>query len=100
MHVRFSIFCPGFAFTFYNNLCSGLKFSQLEMSALHLLATQNCERVLIRLSFCSEVILCLLLERFKFSLLDKDIKWSMGSISSPSVEGNKHELPLKVEIAA
>ncbi|KAJ7897809.1 cytochrome P450 [Mycena leptocephala] len=58
--------------------CIGFKFSQLEM----------------------KVILCLLVERFKFSLLDKDIKWSMGSISAPSVEGNKHELPLKVEIAA
>ncbi|KAF7325323.1 Docosahexaenoic acid omega-hydroxylase CYP4F3 [Mycena venus] len=58
--------------------CIGFKFSQLEM----------------------KVILCLLVERFKFSLSDKDIKWSMGSIAVPSVEGNKHELPLKVEIAA
>ncbi|KAF7344511.1 Rint-1 family protein [Mycena sanguinolenta] len=58
--------------------CIGFKFSQLEM----------------------KVVLCLLVERFKFSLSDKEISWSMGSIAVPSVDGNKHQLPLKVELAA
>ncbi|KAJ7336312.1 cytochrome P450 [Mycena albidolilacea] len=58
--------------------CIGFKFSQLEM----------------------KVVLCLLVERFKFSLSDKDISWQMSSIAVPSVDGTKLQLPLKVELAA
>ncbi|KAJ7903612.1 cytochrome P450 [Mycena olivaceomarginata] len=58
--------------------CIGFKFSQLEM----------------------KVVLCVLVERFKFSLSDKDISWQMSSITVPSVDGIKPELPLKVELAA
>ncbi|KAJ6577198.1 cytochrome P450 [Mycena capillaripes] len=57
--------------------CIGFKFSQLEM----------------------KVVLCLLVERFKFSLSDKDITWQMSSIAVPSVDGIKPQLPLKVELA-
>ncbi|KAJ6513336.1 cytochrome P450 [Mycena sanguinolenta] len=59
--------------------CIGFKFSQLEM----------------------KVILCLLVERFKFSLSDKDVIWQMSSVAAPAVEGStKSQLPLKVELAA
>ncbi|KAJ7839582.1 cytochrome P450 [Mycena olivaceomarginata] len=58
--------------------CIGFKFSQLEM----------------------KVVLCLLVERFKISLSDKDISWQMSSIAVPSVDGTKPQLPLKVELAA
>ncbi|KAJ6513338.1 cytochrome P450 [Mycena sanguinolenta] len=58
--------------------CIGFKFSQLEM----------------------KVILCLLVERFKFSLSDKDVNWQMSPIAVPAVEGTKPQLPLKVELAA
>ncbi|KAJ6577167.1 cytochrome P450 [Mycena capillaripes] len=57
--------------------CIGFKFSQLEM----------------------KVVLCLLVERFKFSLSDKDITWQMSSIAVPSVDGIKPQLPLKIELA-
>ncbi|KAF7374959.1 Rint-1 family protein [Mycena sanguinolenta] len=57
--------------------CIGFKFSQLEM----------------------KVILCLLVERFKFSLSDKDVAWQMSPIAVPAVEGTKPQLPLKVELA-
>jgi len=57
--------------------CIGFKFSQLEM----------------------KVVLSLLVERFKFSLSDKDISWQMSSVNVPSVDGNKPELPLKMELA-
>ncbi|KAJ6612274.1 cytochrome P450 [Mycena sp. CBHHK59/15] len=57
--------------------CIGIKFSQLEM----------------------KIVLALLLERFKFSLTDKDIKWQMGIISVPLVEGSKKpQLPLQLEL--
>ncbi|KAJ6544810.1 cytochrome P450 [Mycena vulgaris] len=56
--------------------CIGFKFSQLEM----------------------KVVLSLLVERFKFSLADKDIAWEMSSIAVPVVN-NKPQLPLKVELA-
>ncbi|KAF8206528.1 cytochrome P450 [Mycena galopus ATCC 62051] len=58
--------------------CIGFKFSQLEM----------------------KTVLCLLVERFKFTLSDKNISWQMSSISVPAVDGTKPELPLKVELAA
>ncbi|KAF7330498.1 hypothetical protein MVEN_02489200 [Mycena venus] len=58
--------------------CIGFKFSQLEM----------------------KVVLCLLVERFKISVSDKDITWQMSSIAVPSVDGTKPQLPLKVELAA
>ncbi|KAJ7363957.1 cytochrome P450 [Mycena albidolilacea] len=58
--------------------CIGFKFSQLEM----------------------KVVLCLLVERLKFSLSDKDISWQMSSITVPSVDGTKSQLPLKVELAS
>ncbi|KAJ7336321.1 cytochrome P450 [Mycena albidolilacea] len=58
--------------------CIGFKFSQLEM----------------------KVVLCLLVERFKFSLSDLDVSWQMSSIAVPSVDGTKPQLPLKVELAA
>ncbi|KAJ7127139.1 cytochrome P450 [Mycena epipterygia] len=59
--------------------CIGFKFSQLEM----------------------KVILSLLIERFKFSLSDKQVTWQMSSIAVPVVDRNstKPELPLKVELA-
>ncbi|KAJ7903501.1 cytochrome P450 [Mycena olivaceomarginata] len=58
--------------------CIGFKFSQLEM----------------------KVVLCLLVERFKFSLSDKNISWQMSGITVPSVDGTQPQLPLKVELAA
>ncbi|KAF8206530.1 cytochrome P450 [Mycena galopus ATCC 62051] len=58
--------------------CIGFKFSQLEM----------------------KTVLCLLVERFKFTLSDKHISWQMSSISVPAVNGTKPELPLKVELEA
>ncbi|KAJ7746004.1 cytochrome P450 [Mycena metata] len=59
--------------------CIGFKFSQLEM----------------------KVVLCLLVERFKFSISDKVITWQMSSISVPIVDKNSSmpQLPLKVELA-
>ncbi|KAJ6577162.1 cytochrome P450 [Mycena capillaripes] len=57
--------------------CIGFKFSQLEM----------------------KVVLCLLVERFKFCLSDKDITWQMSSIAVPSVDGIKPQLPLQIELA-
>ncbi|KAJ7475711.1 cytochrome P450 [Mycena latifolia] len=59
--------------------CIGFKFSQLEM----------------------KVVLWLLVERFKFSLSDKDITWQMSAIAVPVVGKNSSEpkLPLKVELA-
>ncbi|KAJ7475738.1 cytochrome P450 [Mycena latifolia] len=59
--------------------CIGFKFSQLEM----------------------KVVLWLLVERFKFSLSDKDITWQMSGITVPVVgkNGNEPKLPLKVELA-
>ncbi|KAJ7475709.1 cytochrome P450 [Mycena latifolia] len=61
--------------------CIGFKFSQLEM----------------------KVVLSLLVERFKFSLSDKDsdITWQMGAIAIPVVGKNSSapNLPLKVELA-
>ncbi|KAJ6577197.1 hypothetical protein B0H19DRAFT_1118594 [Mycena capillaripes] len=57
--------------------CIGFKFSQLEM----------------------KVVLCLLVERFRFSLSGMDISWQMSSIAVPSVDGVKPQLPLKVELA-
>jgi len=58
--------------------CIGFKFSQLEM----------------------KVVLCLLVERFKFFVSNKDVSWQMSSIAVPSVDGTKPQLPLKVELAA
>ncbi|KAJ7674202.1 cytochrome P450 [Mycena rosella] len=59
--------------------CIGFKFSQLEM----------------------KVILSLLVERFRFSLSDKNITWQMSSIAVPVLDKNstKPQLPLKVELA-
>ncbi|KAJ7364065.1 cytochrome P450 [Mycena albidolilacea] len=57
--------------------CIGFKFSQLEM----------------------KVVLCLLVERFKFSLSDKNITWQMSGITVPSVDGSQPQLPLNVELA-
>ncbi|KAJ7158842.1 cytochrome P450 [Mycena filopes] len=58
--------------------CIGFKFSQLEM----------------------KVVLCLLVERFKFSLSDKSITWQMSAIAVPVGKGgSKPQLPLKVELA-
>ncbi|KZP14970.1 cytochrome P450 [Athelia psychrophila] len=55
--------------------CIGFKFSLLEM----------------------KVLLCVLLESFAFSLSDKDIIWNLGTIITPSVNGNaKPQLPLIV----
>ncbi|KAJ7857456.1 cytochrome P450 [Mycena olivaceomarginata] len=58
--------------------CIGFKFSQLEM----------------------KVVLCLLIERFNFSLSNSDehIAWQMSALAVPSVDG-KEQLPLKVELA-
>ncbi|KAJ7274475.1 cytochrome P450 [Mycena haematopus] len=78
--------------------CIGFKFSQLEMSTL----TSDSSRYLCSVGtdlLCSEVVLCLLVERFKFSLSDKDVSWQMSSIAVPAVEGTKPQLPLKVELA-
>ncbi|KAJ7022626.1 cytochrome P450 [Mycena alexandri] len=60
--------------------CIGFKFSQLEM----------------------KVVLCLLVERFKFSMSDgKVITWRMSSISVPVADKNSDvpQLPLKIELA-
>ncbi|KAJ7475705.1 cytochrome P450 [Mycena latifolia] len=56
--------------------CIGFKFSQLEM----------------------KVVLWLLVERFKFSLSDKEITWQMSTVAVPVV-GSEPKLPLKVELA-
>ncbi|KAJ7674206.1 hypothetical protein B0H17DRAFT_946774 [Mycena rosella] len=59
--------------------CIGFKFSQREM----------------------KVILSLLVERFRFSLSDKNITWQMSSIAVPVLDKNstKPQFPLKVELA-
>lgn len=45
-------------------------------------------------------MLCLLIERFNFSLSNSDeaIAWQMSALAVPSVDG-KEQLPLKVELA-
>ncbi|KAJ7637635.1 cytochrome P450 [Mycena polygramma] len=57
--------------------CIGFKFSQLEM----------------------KVVLCALVDRFKFSPTDKDITWQMAAIAVPTVDGVKPQMPLKMELA-
>ncbi|KAJ6544798.1 cytochrome P450 [Mycena vulgaris] len=75
--------------------CIGFKFSQLEMSASVFLSTSH---IILTHPGLSEVVLSLLVERFKFSLSDKDIAWEMSSVAVPVVN-NKPQLPLKVELA-
>ncbi|KAF8835284.1 cytochrome P450 [Paxillus ammoniavirescens] len=55
--------------------CIGFKFAELEM----------------------KVVLAVLVERFKFALPQKDIRWQMTIVSSPVVDG-KAKLPMNVEV--
>ncbi|KAF9061654.1 cytochrome P450 [Rhodocollybia butyracea] len=59
--------------------CIGFKFSQLEM----------------------KVVLCLLIERFKFTASDQNISWQMSSIVVPVVDNDSRrpQLPMKVQLA-
>ncbi|TFK27109.1 cytochrome P450 [Coprinopsis marcescibilis] len=64
-----------------NRACIGFKFSQLEM----------------------KIVLCTLLESFKFTGTDKKIKWKFNGITQPAVEGSgssENELPLNVSLIA
>jgi Cytochrome P450. len=83
--------------------CVGFKFSQLEMSTSHLSTIQHA-----RLTFLPEIVLCQLLEPFKFEIpQDKEIFWQLNGITRPGVEGEfdegvrllKLQLPLLVSKA-
>ena len=77
-------------------LCSGFKFSQLEMSTS---AGCPCVTILTLVSFVLEVALAVLLSTFTFEHTEKEIKWNLASIIYPTVGDEKRpSLPLKVEI--
>jgi hypothetical protein len=75
--------------------CIGFKFSQLELSKLHL-PPLPCRA----LKVCTPEIMALhLLDHLKFSLTDKDVAWRALGIISPAVDMGKHrpELPMIIE---
>lgn len=75
-------------------LCSGFKFSELEMSS-YMFFFQLDQR----LTSSSEVILSILVRTFKFTPA-QEIEWTM-LVSSPKIKGSedvKWQLPLRVEM--
>jgi len=82
-------------------LCSGFKFSQLEMSGFPIFINCQCATYLYYDHI--EVVLSLLIEAFKFSPpKDKEVIWHMNAIATPAVVGSdlsRPQLPLVVELA-
>lgn len=87
--------------------CIGFKFSQLEMSTYFLL--EGCPTSFSPLSFFpSEIVLSVLLAKFKFAPSGKRIVWLSNGIVQPAVEDLKRpgsgetelQLPLRVSLVA
>lgn len=84
--------------------CIGFKFSQLEISAPFPLIEPEG---LNRLNLLSEIVLSLLIKRFKFSPSGKKVVWLCNGVTQPTVEDPnlpdngrlKTQLPLKVSVA-
>ena len=84
----------------HSSSSSGFKFAELEMS-LYLSDLRLEHKVLIDRRGPTEVMLSTLLERFEFSLLDKDIRWNISGVVYPSVGmSDKPSLPLMVQPVA
>ena len=75
-------------------ILSGFKFSEIEMSASCVISCR--ERCL---TGNSEVVLSVLVSMFTFESSDKPIKWNMGTVCLPTVEGHyTPELPIKIQL--
>ena len=58
--------------------------------------------ILISTPFLAEVVLAMLIEKFRFTLPDEEIVWRMTNIQTPALKGKEDEtpqLPLKVSLA-